>query len=155
MAMGIPERRVVPNCALAVGFAHFCLPDSVADRYPLYDAGPKSKAFVRLTAPRAKHSVIAASLRGMAMYDLLIKNATVVDGTNTPEVTADVAVKEGRIVAVDNTRGLTGAKREVDAAGALLTPGFVDIHTHYDGQVCWDKEVTPSSWHRCYHSCHG
>ncbi|XOV82750.1 MAG: amidohydrolase family protein [bacterium] len=81
------------------------------------------------------------------MYDLLIKGATVIDGTNEPEFHADVAVSDGKIVAVDRQCTLSGANRTVDANGLLLTPGFVDIHTHYDGQVCWDKQVTPSSWH--------
>jgi N-acyl-D-aspartate/D-glutamate deacylase len=81
------------------------------------------------------------------MYDILFKNATVVDGTNQPAYEADVAVLDGAIAAVDKTCGLANAKQKIDAKGALLTPGFVDIHTHYDGQVCWDKQVTPSSWH--------
>jgi len=81
------------------------------------------------------------------MYDILIKGATVIDGTNQPAFTADVAVGDGKIVAVDRDCALAGAKRTFDAGGALLTPGFVDIHTHYDGQVCWDKQITPSCWH--------
>lgn len=81
------------------------------------------------------------------MYDLIIKNATVVDGTNKPEFSADIAITNGLISAVDPTCKLSGANREIDASGLLVTPGFVDIHTHYDGQVCWDKQVTPSSWH--------
>ena len=80
------------------------------------------------------------------MDDLLITNALVVDGTGQPAFPADVAVSDGLIVAVGQLAGRE-AKRVIDAAGGLLTPGFVDIHTHFDGQVCWDKQVTPSSWH--------
>ncbi len=80
------------------------------------------------------------------MDDLLISNAFVVDGTGAPGFVADVAVKDGRITEVGQLQGRP-AKRVVDAGGQLLTPGFVDIHTHFDGQVCWDKQVTPSSWH--------
>ncbi|MCB1746766.1 MAG: amidohydrolase family protein [Gammaproteobacteria bacterium] len=84
------------------------------------------------------------------MYDLLISNADIVDGSGAARFRGDVAVKDGRIVAVARQRdgGLAGrARRRIDAEGRLLTPGFVDIHTHYDGQVCWDKQVTPSCWH--------
>ena len=81
------------------------------------------------------------------MYDLIIKNARVIDGTNQPAFSADVAVSDGRIAQVDRTGTLSDGARTIDAQGHLLTPGFVDIHTHYDGQVCWDKQVTPSCWH--------
>jgi len=82
------------------------------------------------------------------MHDLIIRNATIVDGTGQPAFTGDVVVDGGRITAVNAPGGSPArARRVVDAQGDLLTPGFVDIHTHYDGQVCWDKQVTPSSWH--------
>ena len=81
------------------------------------------------------------------MTDLLIKNTTVVDGTGADPFSADVAVKDGRISEVDRGGSLSAGDRVVDAAGDLLIPGFVDVHTHYDGQVCWDKQVTPSCWH--------
>jgi N-acyl-D-amino-acid deacylase len=79
------------------------------------------------------------------MHDLLIRGGTVVDGTGAPQRTADVAIADDRIAAVG--RDLGGAKREIDADGLLVTPGFVDIHTHYDGQATWDPYLTPSSWH--------
>jgi N-acyl-D-aspartate/D-glutamate deacylase len=79
------------------------------------------------------------------MYDIVIENGTVVDGTNREATKADVAIQDGRIAAVG--RDLGDAARRIDASGKLVTPGFVDIHTHYDGQVCWDKTVTPSCWH--------
>jgi N-acyl-D-aspartate/D-glutamate deacylase len=79
------------------------------------------------------------------MHDLVIRAGTVVDGTGSPAQPADVAVDDGVITAVGDVdeRG----RRELDADGLLVTPGWVDIHTHYDGQVTWDPEVTPSSWH--------
>ncbi len=81
------------------------------------------------------------------MFDTIIRNARVIDGTGAPEFEADIGISGGTIVAVDRGRGLKGAKQIIDADGHLVTPGFVDIHTHYDGQVCWDKQVTPSCWH--------
>ena len=79
------------------------------------------------------------------MYDLIIRGGTVVDGTGAPSRLADVAVSAGRIAAVGDDLGR--AKREVDADGMLVSPGWVDIHTHYDGQATWDPDMTPSSWH--------
>ncbi len=79
------------------------------------------------------------------MHDLVIRGGTVIDGSGAPARTADVAVADGRVVAVGGKLG--PARREVDADGLLVTPGFVDIHTHYDGQATWDPYITPSSWH--------
>ncbi len=79
------------------------------------------------------------------MHDLVIRGGTVIDGSGQPAFTADVAVQDGAIVAVG--QGLGPARRELDADGLLVTPGFVDIHTHYDAQVTWDPQLTPSSWH--------
>ncbi len=79
------------------------------------------------------------------MLDLLIKGATVVDGTGAAAVTADVAVKDGHVVEVG--RITDAAHERIDAAGAWLTPGFVDIHTHYDGQASWDETFSPSIHH--------
>ena len=78
------------------------------------------------------------------MHDLVIRNGQLVDGTGAPARLADVAIDGGVISAVGE--GGPGIE-EIDAVGAIVTPGFVDIHTHYDGQVIWDPEVTPSSWH--------
>ncbi|MDE0884295.1 MAG: amidohydrolase family protein [Myxococcota bacterium] len=79
------------------------------------------------------------------MYELVIRNGKVVDGTGGPSRVADVAVRGDRIVAVGENLG--PGEREIDASGKLVTPGWVDIHTHYDGQATWDPHVTPSSWH--------
>jgi N-acyl-D-aspartate/D-glutamate deacylase len=81
----------------------------------------------------------------MADYDLIIRGGTVADGTGNGTREADVAVKDGKISAV----GKVSAKgaEEIDAKGLLVTPGFVDIHTHYDGQAVWDSRLQPSSWH--------
>jgi N-acyl-D-aspartate/D-glutamate deacylase len=79
------------------------------------------------------------------MPDLVVRGAQVVDGTGAPAVTADVAVDGGRISEVGKVDGR--GHRELDGDGLVLAPGWVDIHTHYDGQVTWDPDVTPSSWH--------
>jgi N-acyl-D-aspartate/D-glutamate deacylase len=81
----------------------------------------------------------------MSMHDLLIQGATIVDGTGAEPFVADVAVSDGVITAVGKVEG--AAKRTIDARGAHLLPGFVDIHTHYDGQVSWDETFTPSIYH--------
>jgi N-acyl-D-aspartate/D-glutamate deacylase len=79
------------------------------------------------------------------MFDLVIRNGAVIDGSGGPRTVADVAVQDGRIAAVGPKLG--AGRREIDAGGLLVTPGFVDIHTHYDGQATWDPFITPSSWH--------
>ncbi len=78
--------------------------------------------------------------------DLVIRNATIADGTGAPLYEADVAVTGGRIAAIGGKLAPSG-REEIDARGQLLTPGFVDIHTHYDGQSVWDRQLAPSSWH--------
>jgi N-acyl-D-aspartate/D-glutamate deacylase len=80
--------------------------------------------------------------------DLLIEHGTVVDGTGAPARRADVAVHHGRVVGVvDPGEGSAGADCTIDADGLLVTPGFVDIHTHYDAQLHWDPTASPASWH--------
>jgi N-acyl-D-aspartate/D-glutamate deacylase len=78
-------------------------------------------------------------------HDLVIRNGSVVDGSGTPAQPGDVAVTDGIITHVGEVDG-TG-HREVDADGKIVAPGFVDIHTHYDGQATWDSQLAPSSWH--------
>ncbi len=81
----------------------------------------------------------------MPTYDLIIRGGTIVDGTGAARFTGDVAIKDGLIAAVGSVQG--DAKDEIDATGKIVTPGFVDVHTHYDGQATWDQEMAPSSWH--------
>ncbi len=80
------------------------------------------------------------------MHDLVIRGGSLVDGTGSPAKTADVAVDGGVVTAVGRLADLS-ATRTVDADGLLVTPGWVDIHTHYDGQATWDDTIAPSSWH--------
>ena len=79
------------------------------------------------------------------MHDYLIKGATIVDGTGTSPRNGDIAIAEGKITAVGKVDG--SAKETIDAAGAYATPGWVDVHTHYDGQVSWDDQLNPSFSH--------
>ena len=78
-------------------------------------------------------------------FDLVVRGGRVVDGVGAPAFEADVGVKDGRIAAVGKLAG-AGAE-EIDARGQLVTPGFVDVHTHYDGQATWDTHMQPTSWH--------
>jgi len=79
------------------------------------------------------------------MHDIVIAGGTIVDGTGADPYTGDVAIDGERITAIGRVDG--GAKRRIAAAGAIVTPGFVDIHAHYDGQATWDTLMAPSSWH--------
>ncbi|MCB9688350.1 MAG: amidohydrolase family protein [Alphaproteobacteria bacterium] len=81
------------------------------------------------------------------MHDLVIRGGTLVDGTGRAPFVGDLAIDGDRIVAVGVVEGR--GRREIDATGKLVTPGFVDMHTHYDGQVSWDPHFTPSGWHGC------
>src|SRR5438309_483906 len=87
----------------------------------------------------------ATATRGIPMTaDIVIRGGSLVDGTGAPARTADIAITDG--VVSDIGEGLDG-KRVLDAAGDVVAPGFVDIHTHYDAQVFWDPALTPSCWH--------
>lgn len=79
------------------------------------------------------------------MHDLVIRGGTVVNGTGAARFVADVAINGGLISAVGDDVG--PGKQEIDASGKIVAPGWVDIHTHYDGQATWDQEMAPSSWH--------
>jgi len=78
--------------------------------------------------------------------DLLVKNGLVIDGTGAPARRADVGVLNGKIFSIEN-RVEAKAERTIDASGLVVAPGFIDPHTHYDAQICWDGALTPSSWH--------
>jgi N-acyl-D-amino-acid deacylase len=78
-------------------------------------------------------------------YDLVIKNGTVVDGTGAARVRADVAIANGKIEEIGNIT--ESAKRTIDASDLIVSPGFIDPHTHYDAQICWDPLVSCTSWH--------
>ena len=79
------------------------------------------------------------------MHDLVIRNGRIVDGTGAPPFNGDLVVDAGRITQAGGKAG--AGRREIDAAGAIVTPGFVDIHTHFDGQLTWDPYLTPSNGH--------
>jgi N-acyl-D-aspartate/D-glutamate deacylase len=79
------------------------------------------------------------------MADIVIRNGTIVDGSGAAPFEADVAVEAGRIVAVGRVAGR--GVEEIDARGQIVTPGFIDPHSHYDAQVTWTSRITPSSWH--------
>ena len=79
------------------------------------------------------------------MHDLVIRGGKIADGTGKESFIADIAVSDGKITEVGTVTG--EAKREIDANGRLVTPGFVDIHTHYDAQATWDPHLLPSGWH--------
>jgi N-acyl-D-aspartate/D-glutamate deacylase len=81
----------------------------------------------------------------MSMHDLVVRNGTVIDGTGAAPAQVDLAIDDGLITALEPKA--SAAHREVNAEGLLVTPGWVDIHTHYDGQATWDPAMTPSSWH--------
>ena len=78
-------------------------------------------------------------------YDLVIKNGTIVDGTGAPRIHGDVAIANGRIAEIGKPSGR--AARTIDASDLVVAPGFIDPHTHYDAQICWDRMVTCTSWH--------
>src|ERR1043165_2909429 len=79
------------------------------------------------------------------MHDIVIRGGTIVDGTGKPACTGDVSISGERIAEVGGKHA--PARREIDAAGLLVTPGWVDVHTHYDGQAIWDSLLAPSCWH--------
>jgi N-acyl-D-aspartate/D-glutamate deacylase len=94
---------------------------------------------------RASDVMVVGQQQRDFMYDTVIRSGTIVDGTGRAPFTGDVAIADQRIAEVGGRLG--PGKREIDAAGLLVTPGWVDVHTHYDGQAMWDPLLAPSSWH--------
>ena len=80
----------------------------------------------------------------MAHFDLIVRNGQVIDGSGGESQHCDIGVKDGVITQMEKNLAAT-ATREIDAQGKMVTPGFVDVHTHYDGQVTWDSHLNPSS----------
>ncbi|MFP6663284.1 MAG: amidohydrolase family protein [Deltaproteobacteria bacterium] len=78
-------------------------------------------------------------------WDMVIRDGTIIDGQGGPSLRADIAIRDGKIAHIGVVAGR--GKEEIDAAGLVVAPGFVDIHTHYDGQATWDERLAPSSWH--------
>ncbi|MEP6296517.1 MAG: amidohydrolase family protein, partial [Ilumatobacter sp.] len=81
----------------------------------------------------------------MAEFDLVVRGGELIDGTGSPGRASDVAVRDGIVVEVGDVSG--SGTQEIDADGALVIPGIVDIHAHYDGQATWEERMQPSSWH--------
>src|SRR5438105_14423536 len=110
----------------------------------------RARGCQRLSAPsgvvdwRPRRTALVMS-RDIGMIDLVIRGGTVVDGSGAPRRVADVAVLAGRIIAVGDVGGR--GRREVDASGLCVCPGFIDLHTHYDAQYTWDPYATSSIWH--------
>ena len=78
-------------------------------------------------------------------FDLIVRGGTIADGKGAALFEADIGVRDGRIAEIGSLTG--AATEEIDGRGKLVAPGFVDIHSHYDGQVLWDERMTSSSWH--------
>ena len=133
--------------------AHLLAPDAAAgrrhgdrpgDRRPA-EAGPDradGRHGERPREPRRAGGLRRAQRTEVAMYDLVIRGATIVDGLGHEPRRADLAVKDGRIA--DHRRDQGQGRRDVDAGGLVLSPGIVDVHTHYDAQVTWDTTLSPS-----------
>ena len=82
----------------------------------------------------------------MAEFDLIIRRGRIVDGTGVPSFVGDLAIKDGKVAKIEGLRAAT-ARRELDADGLVVAPGFVDLHTHYDAQIFWDPYCSISGWH--------
>ena len=86
-------------------------------------------------------------MHGTLKYDLVIKGGMIIDGMQTPRYRGDVGIRDGMIVEIGSNIPVSGATKVIDAAGKIVAPGFVDLHTHYDSQLFWDPWCTMSGWH--------
>ena len=82
----------------------------------------------------------------MPQFDTVIKDGTIVDGTKVPRYRADLGIKDGKVAEIGRINS-SDAKKEIDASGLVVAPGFIDLHTHYDAQLHWDPFCTIGSWH--------
>src|SRR5690349_1053952 len=98
-----------------------------------------------MRSPRERLEAQGEVERKTMDYDLKIVDATIVDGSGAPRFNGEIGVKDGRIVAVGTATG--DAREVIDAKGAVVSPGFIDCHTHYDAQVFWDPSISPSVYH--------
>ena len=85
----------------------------------------------------------------MTDFDVIIRGGMIIDGQRTPRYRGDIGIKDGQVQSITGVGGLAmkTAKKEIDAGGLVVAPGFVDLHTHYDAQVFWDPYCTTSGWH--------
>src|SRR4029077_12714275 len=98
--------------------------------------------------PTAAGRCLYSRRRGLVMprFDTVVKNGMIVDGTRAPRYRADIGINDGRIAEIGELDAGEG-KREIDASGLIVAPGFIDLHTHYDAQVFWDPYCSISGWH--------
>ena len=83
----------------------------------------------------------------MSKFDIIIKNGTIYDGSGRNSYVSDIFINDSKIVKIDKSSNNDTAKEIINAENKIVTPGFVDIHTHYDGQATWDNYISPSSWY--------
>jgi N-acyl-D-amino-acid deacylase len=93
----------------------------------------------------SNHSGFWSTAGPTLMYDIVIRGGSIIDGTGQPAFSGDLAIVGGRVAEIGGKAG--PARRNIDAAGLLVTLGWVDVHTHYDGQAMWDPLLAPSCWH--------
>src|SRR4051794_279467 len=127
--------NVIALIPVNIRFHHSCVPVSVSKP----TASRQGEGMVTSLSTRAGGRPMAHE------FDIVIRNGTVMDGNGGTPFVGDVAVNGGRIAEVGKVVGR--GREEIEADGLSVTPGFVDIHTHYDGQAMWDSQPAPSSWH--------
>merc|ERR1719165_18815 len=91
--------------------------------------------------------IVAQHVSSAQAYDIIIRNGTIFDGLRTPRFVSDVGIRGGKIQTIGRISKDAACKKEIDATGKHICPGFVDLHTHYDAQIFWDPYCTLSGWH--------